>query len=236
MKKLVTLFTLIITLTGCGNGFTPADFSSSDNGSNTGSNTNNPPSEEPGDGEDPLDPDVAFSATLGNNSIFGSAEVLRYNSITNALEILMPLNLGGIELGIEGSLPKFPNVSFVTSTLDNTIVLSIPLNKYLDLSNNVSELPGGRPLPGIPGGEPPSFGFPISRSGSNAYAYLAADYIALYAETNIRLPLTFKFPIKSKGQTVGYIHLLSPTANHKGGVFFSIQLPRELTALIESIK
>lgn len=235
--KLLLVFFISLAFMGCGNEFVPASISesgSANNGSSDDSSGSKEPTPvpRPNPGED-----LVFSAQMSSNGIFGSSiEILRYNEQTNSLEIVLPFNFGGIEFEMDKALKKYPDVTIKTSSLDNTLVISLPLKSYLNISRNSTTLPNGRDLPGIPGGEPPSFGFPISRNGSNAYAYLAADYLAIYAETNVKLPLTLRFPIKSNGQIVGYIHLLAPTTQHKGGVFFSVQLPRELTALIESIK
>lgn len=243
MKSWISLLLVFgLFVSGCDNGYssiTALDQNSSgDNGNISGGDNTDPVT--PVD-PDPVDPDplpdtnVNFSAGI-QSTIFGNLEIIRYNQETESIEVVIPFPLGGLGFEISGAVPNFPRVQFYTSIEDNALVLSLPIREFIPLSNNVSTLPNGRPLPGIPGGEPPSFSFDLGGNNSNCRGYIAPDYIGFFVEINFDPFFDIRVPIRGgNGQTVGYVHLLRPQGGNKGGVFLSVQLPREITALIEGI-
>lgn len=235
-SKFILAFSLIGLLNvGCGsnNNFSSNDASSTD-GTNRGSSDNSENSEnnnEEGNREGKTS--FTFSSSVQSN-FFGNGQVFKYDSDSNKIEVAIPFPLAAVLFEVSGTLPKHPNVSFRVDPVARAIVFSIPVKNYLDIVRNPDSLPNGRPLPGVNGGEPPSFGLPLGFLDLDAYAYAAVDSISLYIESSLDLPLTIKVPLTSDqtDKQVGAVHWLAPVNGYKGGVFLTLRLPKELSVII----
>ncbi len=184
---------------------------------------------------------ISFSAGISDSSgVLGNNQIISYNNTTKSLEIKIPFPLISIIPETSGTLPQNPNIAFVTNPVEKTITLIIPLLNYIELTENPTTLPDGRPLPGVNGGEPPSFGFPLTFLSSSAYGYAAFDSFSIFVETDLlkNLPFDLNFPIKSEQNQshIGSIYLLAPLNNYHGGVFLSFSLPHELSVLLANIQ
>lgn len=232
-SKFILALSLIGLLNvGCGsnNNFSSNDGSSVTDGRNDGSSTDG---ENNNSGNNEGKTSFTFSSSVQSN-FFGNSQVFRYNSGNNSLEVAIPFPLAADLFEVSGTLPKYPNVNFRVDPVERAIVFSIPVENYLDIVRNPDSLPNGRPLPGINGGEPPSFGLPLGFLDLDAYAYAAVDSISLYIESSLDLPLTIRVPLTNDqtGEQIGSIHWLAPVNGHKGGVFLSLRLPKELSVII----
>lgn len=180
--------------------------------------------------------ETSFTYGASSNSFLlgGLRQVFNYDLENERLELLLPLPAGIDMIGVEGSLPNNPEVSFGVDIDRSAIVVSFPLKNYLEITQNPSGMPNGRPLPGINGGEPPSFGFPLPLNDLNAYGYAAVDSISLYIELNLKNSFSFQVPITSDkdGSRVGKIYLLPAVNGYKAGVFITLSLPDELSVII----
>ena len=230
-KFLLTLCLISFFATGCGSNSNSSVEQPSQNieeGTNTGSNTNEETTPEK-EGETTF----LFSVNSNHRLLGGERRVFRYDIENEMLELSLPLpNLPLSDTS--GSIPRYPNVTFEIDTVENALIVRFPLRNYLELTRNPTELPTGRPLPGISGGEPPSFGFSLEALGLDAFGYAAVDSFSIYVETNLNIPFTLSTPLRTEqgGAEVGRIHLLASTANFNSGVFLTINLPRELSAII----
>jgi len=232
-SKLILAFSLIVFLgTGCSNNnyseTEKTNSESSENETNNGSSTNQENSQTEQEGETSF----TYSASLNHNWLGGARRVFNYDSENERMELMLPLP-EGIDIGVEATLPNHPEVIINVDLVRNALVLSFPLKNYLDVVRNPSGLPSGRPLPGINGGEPPSFGFPLSFKDLNAYGYAAVDSISFFVELNFNTFVSFRTPLMSNnGQQVGMLYVLPEANGLKGGIFLSLSLPDELSVLI----
>jgi len=177
-----------------------------------------------------------FSASSNHTLLGGKRQVFNYDAENESLEILIPLPKDLTTVGIEGNLPNHPNVRIDLDIERSALVISTPLKDYLDLVKNPSGLPNGRPLPGVNGGEPPSFGFPLPFNDLDAYGYAALDSVSVYIEFDWKLDfLKATVPIYSdqnQNLRVGQVYLLNAVNGYSAGVFLSLSLPDELSVLI----
>lgn len=206
---------------------------SEDDGQNRASDNNDEKKEtEEKNGETSF----TFSASSKHTMLGGARQVFNYDAENERLEVLIPLPEELSTIGFEGTLPNHPQISFNLDVVRSAIVISMPLKNYLDLVKNPSGLPNGRPLPGINGGEPPSFGFPLPFNNVNAFGYAAVDSLSLYVEFDWFLSsLSLRVPIYSdqdKNQRVGQIYILSKVNEYSSGLFLTLSLPDELSVLI----
>ncbi len=230
-KLILILSTTLLFFTGCGG-------SSSSSGS--GKITEDSKQEHAQSGDDsaqtpPANENITFSAAINDPSgIFGSGQVINYNNSTGSLEVTVPFPLAALIPNASGTLPNNPDISFVTDSLEKTITLSVPVRNYVELVENPTTLPNGRPLPGVNGGEPPSFGFPLGFLDLDAYGYAAFDSFSVFIESSFKLPINFEVPIKSEqdGSHIGKVHWLAPLNGQSGGVFISLRLPKELSVIL----
>jgi len=177
-----------------------------------------------------------FSASSNHTLLGGKKQVFNYDAENELLEILIPLPEELSAIGVEGSLPNNPNIKINLDVERSALVISTPLKNYLELVKNPSGLPNGRPLPGVNGGEPPSFGFPLPFNNVDAYGYAALDSVSVYIEFDWKLDfLKATVPIYSdqnKSKRVGQVYLLNAVNGYSAGVFLSLSLPDELSVLI----
>jgi len=175
-----------------------------------------------------------FSATSNHQLLGGKRRVFNYDLENERLELLVPIPDGLDMIEFEAELPNKPEIKIEMDSEENALVLSFPLKNYLDIVRNPSGLPNNRPLPGINGGEPPSFGFTLPFNDVNAYGYAAIDSISLYLELDMKVPFSFNFPLLSEQNNtrVGKFYVLQAVNGHKGGVFLTLSLPDELSVLI----
>jgi hypothetical protein len=192
-------------------------------------------SQNPGSDAPDQDEDFAFSASFNDKTgILGSGDLIVYNRIDQTIEVSVPFPLAILLPEISGIIPEYPHISFETDRERNSIVLSIPIQHYVALVERPSSLPNGRPLPGVNGGEPPSFGFPLQVSGRDAYGYAAFDSFSIFVESGGSFPLQFGFPIKSNqtGAHLGQIYWVPKLGSHSAGVYLSVQLPKALSVIL----
>lgn len=233
IKFITTLSAALLLFTGCGDGF------SSDQSTANGS-TNEGTQEQAGTTPDiidetPVNDEFTFSAGIKDSSgFFGSGRIINYNKDSKSLEVTIPFPLAALLPDSSGVLPKNPNISFTTSSSEKTITLSVPISQYVDLVENPTSLPNGRSLPGVNGGEAPSFGFPLGFLDLDAYGYAAFDSFSIFIESSFKLPINFAIPIKSEqdGSNLGKIRWLAPLSGQSGGVFISLRLPKELSVIL----
>jgi len=231
-SKFILAFSLIgfLGTTGCSNN----NYSSAEDGSEAPADGSNNGSSDDSQTEKEGETSFTFSASTSHTQLGGKRQVFKYDLVNERLQLLIPIpaNLGMI--GIEGSLPNRPDVTFELDTDENAIVINFPLKNYLEIVQNPTTLPNGRPLPGINGGEPPSFGFPIPFNNVNAYGYAAVDSISIFVELDMKFPLSFNVALTSDkdGSRVGKIYLLTAVNGYKGGIFLTLSLPDELSVLI----
>ncbi|MGH1468439.1 MAG: hypothetical protein ACRBBP_06130 [Bdellovibrionales bacterium] len=228
-KLILILSTTLLFLTGCGSNDSSSSGSIADNG-NTEHSQGNGSETTP-----PVNENITFSAAINDPSgIFGDGQVINYNNATKSLEITVPFPLAALLPNASGTLPKHPNIAFETDSLEKTLTLSVPIRNYVELVESPTTLPNGRPLPGVNGGEPPSFGFPLGFLGLGAYGYAAFDSLSIFIESSFKLPINFEVPIKSEqdGSHIGKVHWLAPLSGQSGGVFISFRLPKELSVIL----
>jgi len=186
--------------------------------------------------DETTEPKYNFSASADHTILGGARQVFNYDAENERLEVLIPLPEELSTIGFEGVLPNHPDISFGLDSVRSTIVISMPLKNYLNLVQEPSGLPNGRPLPGINGGEPPSFGFPLPLNNVNAFGYAAVDSLSIYIEFDWALSfLSLRVPIYSEqdqSQRLGQIYLLSKVNNYSSGLFLTLSLPDELSVLI----
>jgi len=230
-KLLLTLSLIGLLNVGCGGVGSSSPTSNPtqrEDGVNNGSNT-----EDNNEGNREGKVVFNFSASVESN-LFGSGQVFNYDSVNDRLEIGIPFPLAARLFEVSGTLPNYPSVTFRVDPIARAIVFSIPTKDYLDITRNPDSLPNNRPLPGVNGGEPPSFGLPLGFLGLDAYAYAAVDSISMYIEADLDLPLSIRVPLTSDqtGKQVGSVEWLPPINGHKGGVFLSLRLPKALSVII----
>lgn len=106
----------------------------------------------------------------------------------------------------------------------------------------LTTLPNGDPLPGVPGGEPPRVGARITKGNLDMYVYGNVKYFALYYPTPqldkyMGYIGNWVFPIKNKDKTkiLGYFATVMPKNGFSSGLFISVVFPPELSALLDMI-
>lgn len=231
-SKFILAFSLIGFLgAGCSNNnYTASDDTKKESVDDT--NNGSSKEEENSETEQEGETSFTFAANLNHQFLGGKRQVFNYDSVNERLELLVPLP-NGIDIGVEASLPNHPEVTINVDLIRNALVVSFPLKNYLDVVRNPTGLPSGRPLPGINGGEPPSFGFPLNVGKLNAYGYAAFDSISFFVELNFDTFISFRTALKSNsGQQVGMLYVLPQTNDLKGGIFLTLSLPDELSVLI----
>lgn len=233
-KQLLTLLVPFLLLLGaCGQqSFVPKSIS---NTKPSIEDTKPKPSPEEGDTVAPIN----YSGKISDNTgFFGSKGIVFYDNNDEALKVNIPFPFTFVlPAHMKGNLPNAPHISYEMSPSKGAIILSIPVEHYIELTQKPTRLPNGRKLPGISGGEPPSLGFPIPGLGHNAYVFAHIESLSLFMETNFKLPISFdlQFPIRGEGGShLGSLYWLRSQNNGtvKGGLFLSLSLPRELSARI----
>lgn len=232
-----TLCLFLMTACGAPSSQSLSQGSNSDAGQNQQSST--PVNEEPTQPKAPTGPNGSFSASAGSLITHGSGfQIFKFNKDTNSIELSIPFpKIGGLH--IAGQLPNHPDIKFFTE--GSSLTISIPIKTYIEITKDPQNLPNGRPIFGVAGGEPPSLGFPLPTRGLNAYAYFAFDYIGVFIESNIKynFPITkLSTNIKSDqdGSTIGHLAWYGPQNGQKAGTFVSIRLPRELSVYLSSLE
>lgn len=233
MKKLTLILTLplLLILGACSganyNGFNP------ENDSNVGGNSNQVIEDLP-PAVPPAAPQIQFSAKMQSSLLFGESKTItKFRNEDKVLEVHLPFPLSSLGVSLSGTLPQNPNVSFYTSQDLSSLVLEIPIAAYVNLLQNPNQLPGGRPLPGVSGGEPPVLALELAQlSNKKVYGYMGVDYLAFFLESGANLPINFQTNIATETEIVGTAGWLAPRGSYKGGVFVSLRLPRELAVLI----
>lgn len=160
-------------------------------------------------------------------------EIISFDIKTSIIKLSVPFPVLSV-LSVSGTVPDHPEIIFYTDSETESLVLEIPVDKYLEITESPNTLPDGRPLPGVTGGEPPRLGFPIPNTNLEAYAYVGNDYIAVFVESGLKLPFKMIGNIKnSEGNSIiGRLGWLPAENGYRGGVFTSLKLPRELIVLI----
>jgi len=245
LKSLITATSLMFMISACGSYQSSTDgqsiFNSEDDTAIDPNIPVNPT--DPGKGpivqlpkqkEIPID--YNYSAKSEELAVFGlgkQKEIINFDSKTSIIKVSIPFPVLSI-LSVSGTVPNHPEVAFYTDMNTDSLVLEIPINKYLDITNSPNTLPGGRPLPGVTGGEPPKLGFPIPNTNLDAYAYIGSDYIAVFVESGLKLPFKMIGNIKNTegNEIVGLLGWLPSEKGFRSGVFTSFRLPRELVVLI----
>lgn len=225
-RIIIILSTTLLLFTGCGSNSSSSNSSTGGSSAGAGQSGNI--------GGTPIHQPIIFNAGIDSSSFFNAGNIVNYNNSDNTLEFTVPFPLAALLPDSSGTLPNHPDIAFRTDASDKTLTISVPVSKYIDLVKNPTTLPDGRPLPGITGGEPPSFGFPVSFSGKKAYAYVAFDSFSIFIESGSNLPINFEVPIKSRQDesTIGSVYWLPPLNSFSGGVFVSLRLPKALSVFL----
>ncbi len=185
--------------------------------------------------------DVDLDGTV-SAGVFGTHKVVDIDKVNNLLLISVPLPVNPVDA--TGSIPikKFPGTEISVEASDNgyAMVLKIPL-KYIVRGvemSNVSKLPNGNPLPGIPDGELPRLGLKIYKNNNEAYLYLGKGAVGIFVPTPKFNPyVSITFPIKNKSQRkiIGYFASVAEQNLYAGGFFLSIVLPDSVQRAIDNI-
>ena len=191
----------------------------------------------------PATPDNPWDQVDLNGSvsagIFGSHQVIDIDQVNNLLLISVPLPVNPFG-GFSYDIPQLPGVEIALeqSGGSDALVFKIPL-KYIVRDaqlTDVSKLPNGNPLPGVPGGELPRLGLKIFNS--DVYLYLGKGAVAVFVPTpqfNPYLNLTFPIKNKSQRKIIGYFASVAEQGVSPGGFFLSVVLPDEIQRIIDNI-
>ena len=240
MKKLFYISSIALALAACGGNTSSTIGEGSTLPDQKDSNSILLPNE--GDGNSSvsdsiLPPDYVYSVKSKPFAIFGidlEHVLLRFDIQTRAFKIYVPFPIL-TQLDVSGEVPDHPEITFYSDEDNKSLVLEIPLDKYLDLLDS-STLPDGRPLPGVPGGELPLLGFELPDTSLNTAVYLGKDYLAFFMESDHPLSWNISQKIFSEGVKIGSFGWLAAKNGYKSGAFVSLRLPRELVAYIGSLQ
>lgn len=238
MKKLIFSFIIALGLTACGGNTSGVNGSNALPSEGDGADQNRPVTPPPAD---PLLPaDYSYSATSEPLPIFGmnqERQILEFDMQTQILKLAVPFPVLGI-LQISGEVPNYPEIIFYTDMNNQSLVFEIPLAQYLNLLQSNTRLPDGRPIPGVPGGELPLLGIQLPNTSLNTAVYLGKDYLALFMESDLNIPVNLQGIINSSdgSSNVGFLGWVAAKDGYKGGAFVSLRLPRELVAYIGSLQ
>ena len=250
MKKLFCISSIALALAACGGNTSSTIGAGSTLPDQKDGNSILLPNE--GDGNSSvsdsiLPPDYVYLAKSEPfSSIFGVHSehvLLRFDIQTRAFKIYVPFPIL-TQLDVSGEVPGHPEITFYSDE-DNkgkrSLVLEIPLDKYLDLLDSSTTLPDGRPLPNVPGGDLPLLGFELPDTSLNTAVYLGKDYLAFFVESDLNLRWVTDFNVlksilNSERVKIGSFGWIAKKNGYKGGAFVSLRLPRELVAYIGSLQ
>lgn len=241
MKLSVHLRTLIAVLvSGLLSACSQGGFSAAAPSANLNSEQNAPssPSQPP---QSPELEKVSFKGRV-SGGIFDKALMIDLDKKKGLLILNIPLSgLKGLEV-LNAEISQAKGVRFeLTQNSDGLSVLSfkVPI-KYITKGVNFlppERLPNGDLLPQMPSGELPSLAVAITRnSESRAHLYFGVEALGVFIETKFDPYIKMTLPVKNEAgtKTIGYFSLVPEKAGHRGGLFLSAQLPRELSRLLDS--
>lgn len=99
------------------------------------------------------------------------------------------------------------------------------------------KLPNGDPLPQIAGGELPTTMVPITRNGeARMHLYFGVETLGIFVETKFDPYIRLTLPIKNEAgtKTLGYFSLIPEKSSSRGGFFISVQLPRDVSRILDN--
>ena len=104
-------------------------------------------------------------------------------------------------------------------------------------STTTQGLPNGNPLPGISGGQLPSFPVQIPNvTNVTTTVYVGASNVGIFVSTTFNPVIGLKFPITSANgsQTWGYILTVPAQGTSHGGFLLMIQIPSSVASIINA--
>ena len=238
---------LILGLSGCGQGFSAAGSHSLANGSSSVGGGTSDGGYNPGSGSSASE---AFKSYPSDARINGGAEddrsVVEIDKDAKMLIVHLPISANPFLDGAMMTVPinEIPGASVIVGpNADGSkteVSVRVPLSYVLNGVNILpsTRLPNGDPLPAIADGELPSVAVQLSKLGNvNATVYLAPSVVGLYVNSPVDPFFQLTFPIrnKSKTKTWGYFSTVPKKGNYQGGFFISAKLPDDLARIIDDI-
>ena len=216
---------------GCGpSGFQSLDVASFSPGLENGLSEILPPTPTPSEN---IKGFVASGASEGQ-------QVVWLNSAKGELVLSAPLPSGSQLTLLETPIPNLSGARLSTSQNaegKKTLNLVVPLRHIL---RNVASipaqvLPNGDPLPNMPGGELPSYGFSVTGSNSlKAYVYVGSDAVGIFFETNFDPKFSVGVDIRSQNQQkIGAFAVIAAKTPYQSGVFLGVHLDARLARALE---
>ena len=184
---------------------------------------------------------ISFKGRV-SGGIFDKALLVDLDKKKGFLILNIPLaGLKGLEL-LNVEIPQTKGVRFeLTQNSDGLSVLSLKVPiKYITKGVNFlppERLPNGDILPQMPSGELPSLAVALTRnSESRAHIYFGVEALGVFIETKFDPYIKMTLPIKNEAgtKTIGYLSLVPEKSGHRGGLFLSAQLPRDLSRLLDN--
>ena len=173
-----------------------------------------------------------FSTGCGNsdNPTIPGVQGPNVNQIDENILISAVLENVKIDLGVRVPIPKY-NHSYVELSPDlnsngtlvsisiSAIDISDILNRGVDIFDPET-LPGGRPIPGVLGGELPAVAFSIENVLNNMSFYIGNDIYGVFVPVNLELGGTvIPYRFKIGNRVVGNIAIVSNDQNGENGGF-----------------
>lgn len=172
----------------------------------------------------------------GNND--GSLAI-DIDKTTNALLIILPLQLNPYIGSAEGEIPDLPGVKFMTYKDDkgaSYFAVSVPLRYVLKGASflNPARLPNGDALPQVASGELPSLAMAIpGKNKVKFHFYVGVNVVGVYISSPYDPYLALHFPIRRGVETIGYFHTVPAKSGFDGGFFLNTQMPDSVAAIID---
>lgn len=245
MFKSILIIPVILLFIGCSGPQSaqiknPTDNNPGGNGSGLGGGSGI--GNDGGGNSDILDLNYSASLKNGQNVFSSGQQVLQFSKDKQALIMTIPLPFF---VFLDPTSFKLPQSDKITvEVTQDAIKLTIPIKNYVDLLNDPTKLPNGRPLPGYANGEPPIYAFPLNISDLKAYGYADFESFSIFIETPalnipIAVPLVFPFPLySSNNEQLGTLYWLGYDKynNYDSGIFLTFGLPPELTAFLAGLE
>ncbi len=167
-------------------------------------------------------------------------QVVWLDAAKGELVLSAPMPTGFRITLLETPIPSLPGARLSTAVNPDgtkTLNLVVPLKHVL---RNVASipaqmLPNGDPLPDMPGGELPSYGFSVTGANSlKAYIYVGSDAVGIFFETNFDPKFSVGVDIRDQTQQkVGIFAVIAAKTPYKPGVFLGVHLDARLARALD---